>query len=224
MPGHSNRQRAALLEPLAGCEQACGMAAPKAIAVYCSSSSDARADLLSLADEVGNAIAVRGWSLVYGGASIGLMGRLADSALSGGAPGTGVITQGLVGYEIAHDGLTTLEVVPTLHERKRRFMELSDAFLVLPGGFGTLDELFEAVSWKQLQVHQKPIVLLNHRGFYRRLLEFLSDAVDAGTIRAGHLDAIRVAADVNEAFEALEAGEAWDGPGERWWANSGVQP
>jgi len=129
------------------------------VAVYCGSADGTNPAYLAEARALGAAIAAAGLGLVYGGANIGLMGAMADAALAGGAEAIGVLPEVLVGREIAHDGLTRFEQVPTMHERKARMVELADAFLVLPGGYGTLEELLEAVTWAQLGLHAKPVIV-----------------------------------------------------------------
>jgi uncharacterized protein (TIGR00730 family) len=131
--------------------------------------------------------------LVYGGANVGLMGAVADAALAGGAEVIGVLPEVLAGREIAHTGLTALETVPTMHERKARMASLADAFLVLPGGYGTLDELLEAVTWAQLSLHAKPCILINTASYWNGLLGFLDSAVAAGLLRAENRELMRVA-------------------------------
>ena len=131
------------------------------------------------------AIAAAGLGLVYGGASVGLMGAVADAALAGGAEVIGVLPEVLSGSEIAHRGLTRLEIVQTMHERKARMVKLADAFLMLPGGYGTLDEMMEIVTWKQLRLHSKPCILINTAGYWDGLLEFLDRAVDGGVFEGG---------------------------------------
>ena len=125
----------------------------------------------------------RGVGLVYGGASVGLMGALADAVLAAGGEAVGVIPRGLVAREVAHRGLTALHVVDTMHERKRRMAELSDAFVALPGGLGTLEELFEVWTWALLGIHAKPVALLDVRGYWAPLLAFLEAAVARGFVR-----------------------------------------
>ena len=154
-----------------------------------------RAEALAL----GAAIAKAGFGLVYGGANVGLMGAVADAALAGGAEVIGVLPDVLAGKELAHTGLTRLELVPTMHERKARMAELADAFLVLPGGFGTLDELMEAVTWAQLGMHAKPCVLVNTEGYWNGMLEFLDTAVEAGFLRAENKGLLLVAKNAAEA-------------------------
>ena len=142
------------------------------VAVYCGSAYGNNPAFLAEARALGQAIAAAGLGLVYGGASMGLMGAVADAALAGGAAVVGVLPQVLAGREIAHEGLSSLELVPTMHERKARMVELADAFLVLPGGYGTLDEMVEAVTWAQLGLHAKPCILINTAGYWDGLLAF----------------------------------------------------
>jgi uncharacterized protein (TIGR00730 family) len=173
------------------------------VAVYCGSADGSRPEYLVEAHLLGNAIAAAGMGLVYGGASVGLMGAVADAALEAGAEVIGILPDVLSGKEIAHDRLTTLEVVPTMHERKMRMHTLADAFIALPGGFGTLDEMIEAVTWAQLAMHAKPCVLVNTLGYWDGLLEFLDTAVDAGFLRPANRALLLVAADSAEAIDLI---------------------
>jgi len=138
--------------------------------------------------------------LVYGGATAGLMGAVADAALAGGAEVIGVLPDVLADKEIAHAGLTRLELVSTMHERKARMAKLADAFLILPGGYGTLEELLEVVTWAQLRIHNKPVVLINIVGYWDGLLAFLDTAVAAGFLKPKNRELLWVAADANEAI------------------------
>jgi uncharacterized protein (TIGR00730 family) len=165
------------------------------VAVYCGSSNGSDPAYLAEAAALGTAIAAAGLGLVYGGANAGLMGAVADSAMAGGAEVIGVLPDVLAGREIAHTGLTRLELVPTMHERKARMAELADAFLILPGGYGTLDELMEAVTWAQLRLHAKPCILINTADYWDGLLEFLDASVAAGFLKAENRDLMQVAAD-----------------------------
>ena len=131
---------------------------------------------------LGEAIAAQRWGLVYGGASVGLMGVVADAALGAGGEVTGVIPEALVSKEIAHAKLTHLHVVKTMHERKAMMASLADAFIALPGGFGTFEELFEVVTWAQLGIHKKPIALLDSEGYYRPLVAMVEGGIAAGFI------------------------------------------
>ena len=141
--------------------------------------------------------------LVYGGANVGLMGAVADAALAGGAEVIGILPDVLAGKEIAHTGLTTLETVPTMHERKARMAELADAFLVLPGGYGTLDELMEAVTWAQLGLHSKLCILINTAGYWDGLLKFLDSAVAAGFLREENRQLLLVASSAADAMRIV---------------------
>jgi len=143
--------------------------------------------------------------MVYGGANIGLMGAVADTALAGGAEVIGILPAVLEGREIAHAGLTTLELVPTMHERKARMVELADAFLVLPGGYGTLDELLEVVTWAQLGLHAKPVILINTTGYWDALLAFLDQSVAAGFVKQQNRELLRVATNAEEAVAMVAA-------------------
>jgi uncharacterized protein (TIGR00730 family) len=147
---------------------------------------------------LGSAIAASGLGLVYGGASVGLMGALADTALAGGAEVIGVLPEVLAGREIAHDRLSSLELVPTMHERKARMAALADAFLVLPGGYGTLDEMLEAVTWAQLGLHGKPCILINTGGYWDGFLSFLDSAVEAGFLKPRNRELLQVAGNAEE--------------------------
>ncbi len=144
-----------------------------ALCVFCGSALGARTEYADAARAVGTEIGRRGWTLVYGGGRVGLMGVLADAAAAAGAPIVGVIPRFLFELEVAHPGLDSLEVVDTFAERKQRMGDLSDAFLSLPGGVGTMDELFEAWSWTHARLQSKPSGLLNVAGYYDALLEFI---------------------------------------------------
>lgn len=194
---------------------------PRSIAVYCASSTAIPPEYLALASDVGRAIAERGWEIVYGGGAIGMMGRCADAALAAGGRVTGVITSWLTQLEVAHSGVSELHTVETMHERKLMMTELADSFLILPGGFGTLDETFEAITWKQLRLHNKPIVLLNHEGYFDDLLRFLHGASARRFIRREHLDIFCVVPTVGAALEELERGTPWSAEIDRWWLGEG---
>jgi uncharacterized protein (TIGR00730 family) len=169
------------------------------VAVYCASAPGNDPIFLAEARALGTAIAGAGLGMVYGGASVGLMGAVADEAITGGAEVIGVIPELLAGSEIAHPALTRLEVVATMHKRKARMVRLADAFLVLPGGYGTLDELMEIVTWKQLRLHGKPCILINTAGYWNGLLNFLDTAVASGFLRPENRDLLQVAGDAAEA-------------------------
>jgi uncharacterized protein (TIGR00730 family) len=169
------------------------------VAVYCGSAGGSDPIYLAEARALGEAIAAAGLGLVYGGANAGLMGAVADAALAAGAEVIGVLPDVLAGKEIAHSGLTRLELVSTMHERKARMAHLADAFLILPGGYGTLEELFEVVTWAQLRLHAKPVILINTNG----LLAFLDGAVESGFLKPANRALLRLAPDVHEAIRMI---------------------
>jgi hypothetical protein len=175
--------------------------------VYCGSADGNNPAFLAEARTLGAAIAAAGLGLVYGGASVGLMGAVADAALAGGAQVIGVLPAILDDREIAHGGLTTLERVLTMHERKARMVELADAFLVLPGGYGTLEEVLEAVTWAQLKLHAKPCILINTAGYWEGLLQFLDTAVAAGFLKPHNRNLMLVAANAQQAVQMATACE-----------------
>jgi hypothetical protein len=158
-------------------------AQPRCVAVYCGSADGNLPAFRAEAVALGQAIAAAGLGLVYGGAKVGLMGAVADSALAAGAPVIGVLPGILSDSEIAHSGLTRLEFVETMHQRKARMAELADAFLILPGGYGTLEEMLEAVTWAQLRLHAKPVILINTANYWDGLLTFLDSAAAAGFLK-----------------------------------------
>jgi hypothetical protein len=158
---------------------------------------------------LGQAIAERDWHLVYGGADVGLMGAMADAALGAGGAVTGVIPRALFAREIAHRRLTQLIEVDSMHERKAEMARLADAFLVLPGGLGTLDELCEIVTWALLGIHDKPIVLINIAGYWDGFLGVLDGAVESGFLRAAHRSLPLLAKDAEEACTRVEMTEKW---------------
>jgi uncharacterized protein (TIGR00730 family) len=149
----------------------------KRVCVYCGSNAGRRSDYAEAAKDLARALVTRHIDLVYGGASVGVMGVLANTVLAEGGHVIGIIPHGLVEREVAHPGLSDLRVVASMHERKTLMAELSDGFIALPGGLGTLEELFEALTWAQLGLHQKPCGLLNVQNYYRRLIDFLDHAV-----------------------------------------------
>lgn len=169
------------------------------VTVYCGSAGGNNPAYLAEALALGTAIASTGLGLVYGGASAGLMGAVADAALAGGAEVIGVLPDILAGKEIAHTSLTRLELVSTMHERKARMAELADAFLILPGGYGTLEELLEVVTWAQLKMHTKPCILINTAGYWDGLLAFLDTAVLAGFLKPKNRELLLVVTDAEAA-------------------------
>ena len=158
----------------------------KRLAVYCGSATPADPVYIEATRAVGRELARRGITVVYGGGKLGLMGAIADSTLEAGGEVIGVIPDALVGMEVAHRGLTELQIVRTMHERKQAFTDLSDGFLTLPGGTGTMDELWEALSWAQLGYHNKPVGLLNVAGYYNDLIAFYDKMGEVGFLRPQH--------------------------------------
>jgi uncharacterized protein (TIGR00730 family) len=177
----------------------------KRLAVYCGSSMGADPRFAELAQAIGTAMAARGVDLVYGGGHRGLMGVVADAVLAGGGRAYGVIPQSLVDAEVAHTGLTELHVVASMHERKAKMTELTDAFVAIPGGIGTLDELFEAWTWNALGYHSKPFALLNTAGFWDRLIGFMDHVTASGFLSPARRAQLIVAETVEETFEKLDA-------------------
>jgi uncharacterized protein (TIGR00730 family) len=165
------------------------------ICVYCGSRPGEMPEYADAALAVGHEIGRRGWQLVYGGGRAGLMGVVADAALAAGATVVGVIPQSLMGRELGHRGLTELHVVDTMHQRKMMMAERSDAFLALPGGIGTFEELFEVWSWRQLGYHDKPLGLLNVAGYYDALLSFLRQSVSQGFMSEAQTSLLQVGSD-----------------------------
>jgi uncharacterized protein (TIGR00730 family) len=177
----------------------------KRLAVYCGSASPADPVYIETARAVGRALAERGIGIVYGGGRLGLMGAVADSALEAGGEVIGIIPQALVDAEVAHRGLTELQVVRTMHERKQAFTDLSDGFVNLPGGTGTMDELWEALSWAQIGYHSKPVGLLNTVGYYDHLIAFYEKMAEVGFLRPQHRDILIVDSRLDRLLEKMAA-------------------
>jgi len=175
------------------------------LAIYCGSASPPDAIYLTAARAVGQALAERGIGVVYGGGRLGLMGALADAALAAGGTVIGVIPQALEDAEVAHRGLTELHIVGTMHERKQLFTDLADGFLALPGGTGTMDELWEALSWAQLGYHAKPVGLLNVAGYYDALIAFWEKAGEVGFVRAPHRALLHAGSDLGDLLGRMAA-------------------
>jgi uncharacterized protein (TIGR00730 family) len=175
----------------------------RAVCVYCGSSGRVAAAYRAAAGELGKGLAEAGIEVVFGGGRVGLMGLLADAALAAGGRVTGIIPQRLRDAELAHDRLSELLVVADMHERKRAMAERADAFAVLPGGIGTLDEMFEMLSWKQLGLHRKPIFLVDVEGYWAPLRALLGHIVEHGFARPPTLDLMRVVPDVAGLMAAL---------------------
>jgi len=167
----------------------------KLLCVFCGSQSGARKIYTHAANAVGDEIARQGMGLVYGGGKVGLMGQVADAVIAGGGPVVGVIPDVLMTKELAHERVTRLEVVASMHQRKARMAELAGGFLTLPGGIGTFEEFFEIVTWAVLGIHQKPIGLLNVDGYFDPILRLLGHAVEEKFLRPQHLDLILVGED-----------------------------
>lgn len=173
-----------------------------ALCVFCGSNSGHDAAFADAARALGTEIAAAGHTLVYGGGHVGLMGAVADAALANGGAVVGVMTEQLVGAEVAHQGLTRLEVVSSMHERKARMAELADGVVVLPGGFGTLDETFEIMTWNQLGLVAVPVVFLDVAGYFDELFAFVASSVRAGFVSDAHAVLARRAADATAAIAA----------------------
>ena len=190
------------------------------VCVYCGSNAGVRPDYRALAEALGRALAGRGLTLVYGGARVGLMGAVADAALAAGGRVVGVIPQSLVDREIAHAGLSELHVVASMHERKTMMADLSGGFVALPGGIGTLEEIFEMWTWGQLGHHGKPCALLDTAGYWTGLATFLDHQVAEGFVRADHRKMLIVEEDAESLLDRMAAYEApqvkkWIAAGER---------
>jgi len=177
----------------------------RSVCVFCGSASGADPGYRALAKEFGSLLASRGLRLIYGGGGIGLMGALADGVLAGGGDVIGVMPQLLIDKEAGHRGLTSLQVVATMSERKLAMGDLSDAFVTLPGGIGTMDELFEAWTWTQLGLQDKPSGLLNYRGYYDELLAFLDRTVAEGFLKPRSRSALLVDTDMHRLLDRLTA-------------------
>jgi uncharacterized protein (TIGR00730 family) len=171
----------------------------KSVAVYCASAYGAKPEYRAAAEDVGRKLAAKGLGLIYGGAKVGLMGAVADAALAAGGYVVGVIPHVLVDKEVAHEGVSELHVTDTMHTRKAMMMDKAEAFFVLPGGYGTFEELFEVLAWQTLKIHAKPIVLLNIAGFYDTLLAFL-DVCDTEGMLRGNRGILLVAETADEAI------------------------
>ncbi|MGQ9368615.1 TIGR00730 family Rossman fold protein [Azospirillum sp. ST 5-10] len=179
------------------------MKTPNSVCVYCGSSSRVADGYKAAAHALGDGLARRGIQLVYGGGRVGLMGIVADAALAAGGRAVGIIPEHIQTLEVEHTGLTELLVVDSMHTRKRLMVERSDAFVVLPGGLGTLDETFEILTWKQLRLHDKPIVVVNVDGYWDRLQSLVDHMTAEGFCRPEHRDLFRVVDAVEDVFDAL---------------------
>lgn len=185
----------------------------RSVAVYCGSRSGFTGEYLVAAEELGEELAERDIQLIYGGGNVGLMGAVANTVMGAGGEAVGVIPQALVGRELAHRGLSRLEVVDTMAERKTRMEELADAFIVMPGGAGTLEETFEVLTMQQLGAITGPVALLSPLGFWSPLVDMLQQMSDEGFLRRKFLDALVVGETPTEIFEKFAA---WRPPGDKW--------
>jgi uncharacterized protein (TIGR00730 family) len=183
---------------------------PLSVCVYCGSRHGTNPAYTAAAQALGRAIGERGWQLVYGGGKVGLMGEVADATLAAGGRVVGVIPESLKTREVGHDGLHELHVVPTMHLRKQMMAERAQVFIALPGGIGTLEELYEVWTWRQLGYHDQPIGLLNVGGYYDALLSFMSHTVEQGFLSAQQHAALQVGQDAVELLLRLarQAGAA----------------
>jgi uncharacterized protein (TIGR00730 family) len=184
----------------------------QAICIYCGSNEGNRRDYRDAAAALGQALARRRLTLVYGGGCVGLMGAVADACMAARGRVVGVIPRALLEREVGHRGVSELRVVDSMHERKQLMAELADGFVALPGGIGTLEELFEMWTWAQLGLHRKPVGLLNAGGYFDALLEFLDRSVKSGFIRPKHRAILQVAHDAETLLERFELYEPPDVP------------
>jgi uncharacterized protein (TIGR00730 family) len=175
------------------------------IAVFCASANGANPVYRAAAEELGRALATRNIGLIYGGSNVGLMKAVAEAALAANGRVIGVIPEVLVDLEVAHHGITELHITSTMHTRKALIGENADAFIALPGGFGTFEELFEALAWYTLKIHAKPVLLLNINGFYDKLLSFLNHCVAEGMLKPRNREVLLVANTVEDALAQLFA-------------------
>jgi len=175
------------------------------VAVFCASANGANPVYRAAAEELGRALATRNIGLIYGGSNVGLMRAIAEAALAADGRVIGVIPEVLVDLEVAHHGITELNITSTMHTRKALIGEKADAFIALPGGFGTFEELFEVLAWHTLRIHAKPILLLNINGFYDKLLIFLDHCVAEGMLKPRNREVLLVADNVEDALAQLSA-------------------
>jgi uncharacterized protein (TIGR00730 family) len=173
------------------------------VAVFCASANGSRPIYREQAEALGRALAANDIGLIYGGAKVGLMQAVAEAAIAAGGHVVGVIPEVLVDLEVAHDGLSELHITDTMHTRKALMGERSDAFIILPGGFGTFEELFEVLAWQTLKLHTKPILLLNTAGFYTPMLAFLDHCVTEGVLKQKNREILLVADSVEDALTQL---------------------
>lgn len=176
----------------------------KKIAVFCASSIGFEPIFEEQAYLLGQTLAQKGIELVYGGSKVGLMGAVANGVIDNKGKATGVLPRFLKERELQHGGLTELILVDTMHERKAKMTELSDGIIALPGSFGTLEELFEALTWSQLGLHQSPVAILNINGYYDELFAFIQKMTDKGFLKQAYKDALLIGTDINELLEKME--------------------
>jgi uncharacterized protein (TIGR00730 family) len=179
----------------------------KTIVVYCGANAGKRPEYFQVAEEAGRALANRGISLVYGGGNLGLMGAIADGVLTGGQKVTGIIPNFLAELEVAHKTLTEIHFVDTMHERKAKMVSMSDGVIALPGGYGTLDELFEILTWTQLKIFHGPVGVLNVNGFYNHLLAHIDYMVQEGFLKVENRELLFVADTIEELLDKMMAFE-----------------
>lgn len=177
----------------------------KTICVFAGSAKGSKDSYSINAEKLGFEIAKKNYSMVYGGGNNGLMGKVADAALKKGAKVTGIITQKLNDIEVGHENLTSLEIFPTMHQRKARMAEMSDAIISLPGGVGTWEEFFEAMAWNQLGIHSKPIILFDVEGYYSRLIDFMNFSLKEGFLPESSLDEILISDSLIEIFDFIDS-------------------
>ena len=175
----------------------------KTICVFAGSAKGSKDSYSINAEKLGFEIAKKNYSMVYGGGNNGLMGKVADAALKKGAKVTGIITQKLNDIEVGHENLSSLEIFPTMHQRKARMAEMSDAIISLPGGVGTWEEFFEAMAWNQLGIHSKPIILFDVEGYYSRLIDFMNFSLKEGFLPESSLDEILISDSLSEIFDFI---------------------
>ena len=189
----------------------------KSVCVYCGSSARVDQAYKDAAVDLGKAIAAHGWGVVYGGGRVGLMGLVADSALAAGARVVGIIPQHIQGREVEHTDLTELHIVDSMHIRKQMMVDRGDAFVILAGGLGTLDEFFEILTWKQLGLHDKPVVMVNINGYWTKMIEAIRHIADEKFMRIEDLKMFQVVNTVAEVPAALEnaPNERFD-PSSKW--------
>lgn len=179
----------------------------KRVVVYCGANVGNNPAFTAAAEAVGRTLAEQGIGLVYGGGGVGLMGKVADAALAAGGEVIGVIPEALKALEVEHKGLTNMHIVPDMHSRKAMMLGLADAVIAMPGGFGTMDELFEALTWSQLDYHRKLCGLLNVAGFYDHLIAWIQHSVDVGLVREVNLNLLVHGSTIEELLQGLRTRE-----------------